>query len=358
MQIAAIPAFRNREINPYNALLYNGVQQAGADVVEFGPRVLLGPSPDVLHIHWPEWLFSAPGPARARSQAAMFRTIISMLRARGTSIIWTVHNLQRHQIHHPVLELQMWQWFTANIDGWISLSESAIDSLIARYPRLHHVPHVVIPHGHYRDAYPNTFNKQRSREILGIPQDVHVFGFVGRVAPYKQIPLLAQEFSGLEGDSYRLLIAGKANPAEHRAIRAVNDSRIIYKPEFVPDSQLQLYHRAADVMVLPYRELQNSGSALMALSFDVPVLVPNLGSMGELRQQVGKGWVQTFDGPLTTPILASSLETLPQAGPPELSALDWSRLGERIVRFFSEVVSQNRRLKQPGRRNRKHRRKN
>lgn len=329
-------------MNPYNALLYNEVRQAGATVVEFGPRSLIGPSPDVLHIHWPEWLFSAPGAARAKSQAAAFRAVIRMLRNRGTRVVWTAHNLQAHAVHQPEPERQMWQWFTANIDGWISLSRSAVAQFTDRYPMLSRVPHVVIPHGHYRGVYPNSGTRSLARDVLGIPKRARVIGFVGRIQPYKQIPQLARTFSQLAGSDLRLLIAGKARDGEHTAIREVEDDRILFRHGFVPNARMQQYHQAVDLMVLPYSELQNSGSAILALSFDVPILVPDLGAMAELRDLVGAGWVQTYEGDLTPDVLATALEDTPSSSRAEISGLDWTHLGRQTVEFYNEVLTRKR----------------
>ncbi|MDY7008651.1 MAG: hypothetical protein SWX82_33215 [Cyanobacteriota bacterium] len=60
----------------------------------------------------------------------------------------------------------------------------------------------------------------------------------------------------------------------------VNDSRIKLKFGFVPDKKLQEYFRAANFVVLPFKDILNSGNALLALSFDCPVLVSALQNVG------------------------------------------------------------------------------
>src|SRR3546814_10110494 len=55
----------------------------------------------------------------------------------------------------------------------------------------------------------------------------------------------------------------------------------------------------ADAVVLPYRDIVNSGSALLALSRFRPVIAPRLGSLIELQGQVGEDWLWLYDGPLT-----------------------------------------------------------
>ena len=64
----------------------------------------------------------------------------------------------------------------------------------------------------------------------------------------------------------------------------------------VPVEDVQAHFAAADLVVLPYRKTLNSAVALLALSFDRPVLVPNAGSMAELQREVGAEWVLIYEG--------------------------------------------------------------
>ena len=55
--------------------------------------------------------------------------------------------------------------------------------------------------------------------------------------------------------------------------------------------------------MLPFSDIMHSGSAMLALSFNRPVLVPARGSLPELQMRVGSEWVRTYDGELTAAIL-------------------------------------------------------
>lgn len=342
MRIAAVPAHRNRAVN-HNSMLYTAVAEAGVAVEEFGLGSLFGPSPQVVHIHWPEWLFSARPRWRARLQAALFRRMVTNLRQRGTRLVWTVHNLDSHHAWHPDHEAREWAWFVQHIDGWISLSHGGVCTVIERYPHLASVPHQIIPHGHYRRVYPNVVHKSEVQNALGIPEDTRVIAAIGELQPYKQIPMLARTFSQLRGDDLRLVIAGKAKREVQAEIEAINDERIIFRPGFVADEDLQIYHRAADLVVLPYSNILNSGSAILSLSFDTPVLVPRLGAMGELAKDIGLDWVQTYGGELTPQILERALERRPKHGEPCLDSLAWGAIGTQTAEFYNEVCSANRR---------------
>jgi beta-1,4-mannosyltransferase len=86
--------------------------------------------------------------------------------------------------------------------------------------------------------------------------------------------------------------------------------------EFVKKEDVSMFMQAADLVVLPYRSIFNSGSALLALSFNKPVLLPDLGAMGELKNDFGNSWVQTFTGNLDAKTLEHSLEWATQSRPP------------------------------------------
>jgi hypothetical protein len=120
------------------------------------------------------------------------------------------------------------------------------------------------------------------------------------------------------------------------------DERVVLALRRIGDVDLQTYFRAADLAVFPYKDILNSGSALMALTFDVPLLVPALGSMPELREQVGADWVMTYGGDLSPEVLAAGRSWVAgtaRARRAPLESLDWLPLATRTVEFYREVCA-------------------
>jgi glycosyltransferase involved in cell wall biosynthesis len=340
-----VPAFRNRVLNPYNALLYESLADVGVAVEECTFRTLIGRRYDIVHVHWPEYLFSAPTTVRALAQAGAFVVAVSFLAARRTRIVWTVHNLAAHETSHPRLEKRMWRWFVNRVDAYIALTSSGREAAIARYPALEDCPGFVIPHGHYLDVYPASADRGTARRELGLEQHQRVVCFFGSIRPYKGVPTLIHAFRAVRHDDWRLLIAGNA-PDDDLLVEierlAASDPRIRINAGFVPDEQVQHYLRAADLVVLPYRDILNSGSAILALSFGAPVLVPALGAANDLLAQVGPAWIRTYEGELTAQVLEAAMEwtlALQEGARPPLDALDWSRIAALTSTAF-EVVRQ------------------
>jgi beta-1,4-mannosyltransferase len=141
-----------------------------------------------------------------------------------------------------------------------------------------------------------------------------------------------------------LLIAGKPVPPEdapHLEALAARDPRVQFELGFVRDDRLQLFFNAADLIVLPYRQILNSGSALLALSFNRPVLAPAIGSLPELAQTVGGHWMQLYKGDLETGELQNALEVSrslrDQLVP--LEPFDWERIAVDTKRFYLELTN-------------------
>jgi glycosyltransferase involved in cell wall biosynthesis len=145
------------------------------------------------------------------------------------------------------------------------------------------------------NAVPNTeLTSAEARQALGIGGTEKVILFFGRIRPYKGLEYLIDAFGRLPrvGQEYRLVIAGQADMADPYWASVVDQIRkddiggILLNPEFIPDREVEIYFKAADVLVLPYRSIYQSGILFLALSFGLPVLASDVGS---LRDDIVEG---------------------------------------------------------------------
>jgi len=153
----------------------------------------------------------------------------------------------------------------------------------------------VIPFG-INNAVPHTeLTVQQARERLGIRDREKAILFFGHIAPYKGLEYLLTAFEKMasERDEYRLIIAGRPKNCQQywSAIRVAIDEgvragRIVLRDEFIPDEDTEVYMKAADVLVLPYRHIYQSGVLFLGYSFGLPVLAADVGS---LRDEVIEG---------------------------------------------------------------------
>lgn len=148
----------------------------------------------------------------------------------------------------------------------------------------------VVPFG-INNTVPNTsLSTVEARRQLGIRNSDKTLLFFGNIAPYKGLEYLIAAFSELvEKDrNYRLIVVGKPKGPERywdeiqQAMRrsAARD-RITEKIEFIPDEAAELYFKAADVLLLPYRYVFQSGVLLLGYSFGLPAIAADIGSLKE-----------------------------------------------------------------------------
>jgi glycosyltransferase involved in cell wall biosynthesis len=345
MKVIAQPAFGGRSDNPYTWLLYQPMQVLVAD---YSFRGALAGRYNILHLHWPERELNAyRGRLAAGMRLWMKLALIDAMRARGTKVVWTVHNLNSHEGLHPRMEPWFWNAFTKRVDGFIALSEAGKLAARERFPRLQSVPGYVIPHGHYRGEYAVDASVDARRE-LGIAPYAKVVLFFGLIREYKNVPGLIRAFREVAGEDRVLLVAGRPHSAElAEALRreAAGDPRIRLHLQSIPNERVQLFFRAADLVALPYRDILNSGTALLALSFNRPVLVPGRGAMSELRASIGADWVRTYTGDVGSAELEQALQWavgMDRPAEAPLSALEWPKIAEQTVQAYSEILAMRR----------------
>ncbi|MBX2814153.1 MAG: hypothetical protein KTR25_20255 [Myxococcales bacterium] len=292
VRVSAQPAFANRHLNPYNARIYEHMEDYGVSVYEYRVPPLWGSGPDIFHVHWPEAPFNHRW-ITARIATESLLASIRWMKSRGTKVVWTIHNLSAHERKYPGCEERFWQRFIPQLDGVIALSESSLMAACSLRPELSNVPRFVVAHPHYRGEYADSASRSEARRRLGIDASSKVLTFFGQIRDYKNVPSLVETVNKMP--NVQLLVAGRSRDARLSAelVRLVqsNPSVRLYL-RHIPSDEAQWYLRAADLVVLPYRQILNSGSAILALSFDRAVWLPSGPLPQELEGDVPGGWIQ------------------------------------------------------------------
>jgi beta-1,4-mannosyltransferase len=325
MRVLASPAFVNRWLNPYNWLLNAHLVRDGVRVQGATPWRILRGQGDVWHLHWPEHSFGARSAAAATVGARTWLGFMREAREAGLRLVWTVHNVRAHDGRHPELEARFWEAFLPLVDGVVHLSQAGRLAAEACFPSLLTTPHWTIPHGHYRDEYHTPLDRAAARADLGYPPASPLILCSGRLRPYKNVPALLEVVRAVPDPSVRCLVTGACpDPLLRRTVEAAarREARVRLDLRHLRRTELATAHAAADLVVLPYREILNSGSALLALSLNRPVLVPRRGAMAELADTVGHAWVRCYDGPLTADILSDALAWARETPRPAEAPLD------------------------------------
>ena len=146
----------------------------------------------------------------------------------------------------------------------------------------------VIPFGINNDVPNKSLKPEEAKQRLGIRQSEKVILFFGNIVPYKGLEYLVDAFQRISAldQEYRLIIAGRATRYQEywaeireRIEGHVKQGRVLLRANFIPDEEAELYFKAADVLVLPYRRIDQSGVIFLGYGFGVPVLAADVGSL-------------------------------------------------------------------------------
>jgi D-inositol-3-phosphate glycosyltransferase len=167
------------------------------------------------------------------------------------------------------------------------------------------------------DAFPDTdLTPSEAKRHLGLQENEKAVLFFGRIRPYKGIEHLLAAFQLLAANhsDYRLIIAGEPKKGSeeyrHQIEQTVKTEftpgQIIMKIQFIPDEEMEVYLKAADVLVLPYKEIFQSGVLFLAYSFGLPVVATDVGSF---REEIVEGRTGFLCQPGDLAELAKAIET-------------------------------------------------
>ncbi|HET6448241.1 MAG TPA: glycosyltransferase [Conexibacter sp.] len=137
--------------------------------------------------------------------------------------------------------------------------------------RVHAIPHGAFAHlTHVRDPAPLPPDLATDKPV------VLCFGLM---RPYKGIDVLLEAWQGIDGAELWVVGLPKMDIAPLRAAAPPN---VRFVPRFVVDREIPAFFRRADLVVLPYREIDQSGVLFTALAFGKPLLLSAVGGFPEV----------------------------------------------------------------------------
>lgn len=277
-------------------------------------RATLAGGYDVLHVHWPELMIRARNPLKRFARRRAMDTLLLLLRLRRVPLVRTVHNMAPHE-HGDAAERRMLERIDRATAHCIVLNE--LTTLPVPVER------TLVPHGHYRAQFARFGEAERvSGRIV----------YFGLIRPYKGVQELISVFAETADPDLSLHVVGKPAPgmADGLTAAAARDPRTTLRLAYVDDEELVAEVTASELVVLPYREMHNSGALLVALSLDRPALVPDTPANRLMQDEVGEHWIRIYSGELDASVLEPSLVWARgvRDGRPDLSGRDWERVGE------------------------------
>lgn len=322
-----------RTTNPYIVMLAECLEaDPEVDLRYFSWGEALRGRYDVFHAHWPENLASGRTLPRRVAREGLTALFLMRMRLRKVGIVRTMHNIELPSGLTPVQRLLL-ERFDAMTDVRIRINETTDAPADQTW--------VTILHGHYRDWF------ARYERDEQVPGRITYFGSIRR---YKSIDRLLDAFAATRAEhpGLSLSLSGKPSDDELRASveqALADDGRISAHLDYIDDDELVRQVSAAEIAVLPYRHMHNSGGVLAALSLDRPVLVPANEANDRLADEVGAVWVQRFDDELTGDDLVSALEAvrgLPPDAQPDLGRRHWASAARDHVAAYRTALARRR----------------
>lgn len=225
--------------------------------------------------------------------APLYGTICRLAKSSNRPIaLALVHNMFPHE--KGLLDKIFAPYFVKSQDGFVTLSESVakdIHTLIKtplRSEGAGDALRVWVGHHPIYDHYGARLSKSEACAHLGLDEKKDYALFFGLVRAYKGLDLLLDAFSLVKNDlkNLQLIVAGEFYEDEQKyreqiARNGLQD-RVIIRNEFLADEDLKYYFGASSLITQPYRSATQSGVTQVAFHFEKPMLVTNVGGLGEI----------------------------------------------------------------------------
>ena len=209
-----------------------------------------------------------------------------------TKCIGLIHNMIPHE--KSLLDKLFAPRFVKAMDGFIALSKSVLNDIATLDKQ--NKPKVFVPHPLY-DHFGEIMDKMGAKQHLNLDPDYRYFLFFGLVRAYKGLDLLIDAFADERLRKYpvKLLIAGEfyddPKPYLTQVEKASLNDLVIIENQYIKDDDVKYYFNSSDIVVQPYKSATQSGVTQIAYHFEKPMLVTNVGGLGEIIPNGKVGYV-------------------------------------------------------------------
>jgi len=228
--------------------------------------------PDVVHLH-------CTNPA-----AVVYLAALRLVRR---PVVFTAHVVTPHEpiALQQAIYRQIYRWCDVVIAHSRRDRQRLLDEFTLDPDRV-----VIIPHGEYGfvEGTGPVHDRDSCRRALGLEPADEVALFFGYVREYKGLDVLLEAWPAVveARPSARLVVAGDPVqlPQGRRRELAAWAARVgaVCRLEYIPFSDVASYFHAADALVMPYRQISQSGVLFLGLSLGLPIVATTVGALPEV----------------------------------------------------------------------------
>lgn len=283
----------------YPKLLFPGKTQYSDDKVEFNFNI----TQEVNSVNPLNWFKTGKKLRQAKPDLLIVRfwlpfmamslgTICKLVKKNGhTKVISIVDNIIPHEKRPGDKFLS--NYFIQNVDGFIAMSRSVLTDLElfdTSKPKLFS-PHPI--YNHYGKIEP----RETALQKLNLDSQFKYILFFGFIRDYKGLDLLLEAFANeyFNQNNIKLIVAGEFYTDETKYLKRIEDlnlnDRVILKTDYIPNSEVENFFNAADIVAQPYKSATQSGVTQIGYHFNKPMLVTNVGGLSEIIPNGKAGYV-------------------------------------------------------------------
>ncbi|MDA9310250.1 hypothetical protein N9Q33_02505 [Flavobacteriaceae bacterium] len=246
---------------------------------------------DVIHLHWPEYLFKWKPPTDI--ELLLLEKVLKKWQENGAKIVITRHNYLPHQPSPERFE-PLYEVIYKTVDAVIHLGAYSIKEYKIRYEGLlpkkqvqAHIPHPIFTN------YPNTVTKSEARQHLNIGKDTVVMLVFGEVRKASEKNLVLEAFDAIDTKDKLLIAPGwkfsktKEPINSLKWLKVKQSKKYRITQEFIKNQRVQHYFKAANFVFLPRIDTLNSGVPFLAAFFNTPIVGCKTGNITQVLKENG-----------------------------------------------------------------------
>lgn len=275
---------------------------------------------------------------------------VMLARLLGLRVVITAHDVEAFKAGLSIALFVRWAYGASH--RVIAHSQIAKRELVEEL-RIDPAKIDVILHGNYLSSVQTDISPAMARAHFGLLPAQRVLLFFGQIKDVKGLDILLLGFAkAREFDpTLHLLIGGRVWKSDFSVYQNLIDqhglaAHCTLHIRYIPDAEVPCFYRCADLVVLPYRRIYQSGVALLAMSYGTPVLVSDIDGFMEAVEDEKTGFVFKRQDPqhlaqrlveiFATPGHAAEVG---QAGLRQVSQVNnWGRLGQQTLATYQRAL--------------------
>ncbi|MEP1930272.1 MAG: glycosyltransferase, partial [Roseibium sp.] len=234
---------------------------------------------DIYWIHWEDRQFGQPQENQELAdELKLVEQGLLALKRKGVRLVWTVHNFLPHNSARDMAAIDAGRKMLVPMMDVVHVHTPHAKQVMSEAYKISEDQLCVVSHPSYLGQLEAQDITLARRDVLP-KQDRRAFIHIGKVQENRGGQFL---WAGLKTlakhtDAWKIDIAGKVSRSERRGLRWIRKMGNVNMPDrFLPDDEFRDMVAAAHVCVAPFERVFSSGSIMMALTFGLPVVAPDL----------------------------------------------------------------------------------